>query len=355
MNFSCAANSAEAAAGILGPEITIVYPPVVDWYLLYQRPQQLLTSFAKIENVRSIFISNEMFKPLDKPVTEVKKDLFVVKHTADYEKLVKGRKVLWLSYPPYYTYAEKGAFDLVVFDAIDNPVGEFSHWAGNLGNALKYADIISCTTNYLYDYHKNSGKPVFLCPNGADYEHFKVARKRLPRPGDLPLLDKNEKLIGFYGALASWIDFELISKIAEKYKVVLIGKNKYYNRGISHPNVTILEHKDYRELPFYLSHFDLALIPFKLDELTAGCDPIKFYEYISAGKPVLATELDELKRNFSDIAYFVNCDNCHEVIARAIAEDSLVLQEERMEVARQNSWDTRAKKAINMIRKHLAK
>lgn len=122
---------------------------------------------------------------------------------------------------------------------------------------------------------------------------------------------------------------------------------------MNHPNITVLEHKDYNVLPYYLSQFDLALIPFRLTELVKACDPVKYYEYLSAGKPILATDIYEIKRRYSDLTYFINKENCFRTIEKAIKEDSMVIKKRRMETAQLNSWQERAKTVIRSIRNHL--
>ncbi len=59
-------------------------------------------------------------------------------------------------------------------------------------------------------------------------------------------------------------------------------------------NVHLLGEKHYRELPGYLQDFDVCLIPFRINTLTRAVDPVKLYEYLSQGKPVVATRLPEL-------------------------------------------------------------
>ncbi len=332
-------------------ELTIIYPPIANWHLLFQRPQQLLTAFSKICGVRSIFITLELYKKLDRPIIELNENLYLVRDGVDYDYLIKGKKILWFSYPPLIHYAEGRNFDFIVFDAIDNPVEEFSHWKNEMEAAVNRSNIISCSAELLYEIHKGCGKPVFLCPNGADYEHFSQAQRKTARPIDFPDFNKEEKVIGFYGSLASWLDTNLIKKIAEKYKVVLIGKTQFSNFHLYNKNITILEHKDYNELPAYLSRFDLALIPFKLTNMTKGCDPIKVYEYLSAGKPILATRLRELEKFKQDI-YFIDMNNCYEIIEKAIKEENDIKKNSRINTAKDNSWNERAKLAYNMIIKN---
>jgi len=334
-------------------DVTIIYPPTVDWYMMYQRPQQLLTALSKIQGYRSIFITNEAFKKLENPITELNSDLFVVSAEADYSHLIKGKKVLWFNYPPNYKYVSKLNTDLAIFDAIDNPIEEFGFWQREMEDAIRASDIISCTAELLYKQHVNRGKPVFMCPNGADFQHFHRAKDKMEKPHDFPQTFEGEAVIGFYGAMATWVDYELIKKIADRYLVVLIGKNKYYNNEVKHPNIITIDHKNYSELPNYLSWFDLSLVPFKLTEMIKGCDPIKYYEYMSAGKPVLSTEIEELKRRYKKQTYFINHDNYLKVIDKAIKENNPEKVEERIQIARENSWEARAKKISEVINKFI--
>ena len=132
----------------------------------------------------------------------------------------------------------------------------------------------------------------------------------------------------------------------------MIGGNKYYNEKIDSRNIYYLSHKSIEELPYYLSNFDIPIIPFKLSEMIKGCDPIKFYEYIASGKPVVVTEMEELKR-FEDICYFMNYENCIDVIEKALQENDLELRNKRIEISKQNSWQIRTKLAIKKIKNHL--
>ncbi|KPU26494.1 hypothetical protein TR13x_09760 [Caloranaerobacter sp. TR13] len=158
------------------PEITIIFPPVIDWYLLYQRSQQIATAFSKIDNVRCIFITGEAYKKLNKLILKVNDDLFVIRVNTDYSQLVKCKKVLWFSYPKHYKYYKNG-FDFIVFDGIDMLVDEFYFWTVDLKNAVNCVKIIFCTSELLFKFYKKYNKSVFMCPNGADYEHFKIAQK----------------------------------------------------------------------------------------------------------------------------------------------------------------------------------
>jgi len=335
-----------------GIEMTIVYPPALDWRLLYQRPQQLMTAFSKLPGVRAIFINNESYTQMNRPIEKVNDDLFLVRKGVPYDHLVKGKKVLWFSSPAHYNYTDQKDFDFVVFDYLDNSADEFAVWKDYIPHCFDRANLVATTARIMYESHKDDGRPIFMCPNGADYEHFKKAQFKLPKPPDFPVLEEGRKVVGFHGAMASWVDYELIVRIAnEGYHVVLIGNNSLYRRNIIHPEVTCLPHKDYKVLPAYIAQFDVCMVPFKLTEMIRGCDPIKYYEYLAAGKPVIATRMDEIANKFGDITYFVDRRNCGELVERALRENSSEKIAARTLVAQQNSWDSRAIEAISMINK----
>ncbi|WMT39298.1 glycosyltransferase [Paenibacillus sp. D2_2] len=333
-------------------EMTIVYPPALDWNLLFQRPQQLMTSFSKIPGVRAIFLNEETYKKQYHPIEKLNDDLFLVRKGVSYDHLVKGKKVLWFSSPGQYNYRDGRKFDFVVFDYLDNSADEFAIWKNYIPKCFARANLVATTARVMYEEHKNDGKPIFLCPNGADYEHFKKAQMALPKPPDFPHVEDGQKVVGFHGAMASWVDYWLITDIANLgHRVVLIGNNSLYKKQINHPNITCLPHKDYKVLPAYLAQFDVCMVPFKLTEMIRGCDPIKYYEYLSAGKPVLTTRMEEIVNKYSDVTYFIDRRNCRQMIDKALKENSPAKIIARTAVARENSWDRRALDAIKMINK----
>lgn len=336
----------------LDTNITIVYPPAIDYRFMHQRPQQMMKAFAQA-GANVVFINPADLYEQEEPIYYPFEDLpnFVVIHrSVDFKPFVKGRLVFWCAVNQGW-FIDCYDHDLAVFDSCDLAKGEFSAWKDVVPVMERKTQLTFASAEAIYLEHASRGIPTVLLPNGADYAHFKPAERRLARPSDLPDTE-GRPLVGYYGAVSAWLDLELIYAVAERFDVVVIGASPLYNRDIRHPNVTVLPIKDYRELPGYLSWFDVAIIPFLLTEMIEGCDPVKFYEYISAGKPVVASDMKEL-RKFHSLVYTANAANIADVTARAIAEDHPTRVRWRQKHAQRNSWLSRARVALAHIQTKL--
>jgi len=114
------------------------------------------------------------------------------------------------------------------------------------------------------------------------------------RPSDLP----TGKIIGFVGAWATWIDSLLIHRIAKAFtneaSVVLLGPEfGRRNIGRSESNLYLLGHKPHHLLPSYIRQFSVCLIPFRKIPIALAANPVKAYEYLASGAPVISTSLPE--------------------------------------------------------------
>ena len=107
------------------------------------------------------------------------------------------------------------------------------------------------------------------------------------------------------------------------------------------PNVSLLGQQPYATMPQYLYHFDVCLIPFKVNPTTEATDPVKLYEYLSAGKPVVSVALPELEP-YRDLLYLASdADDFLGQLDRAVAEDDPDLVQRRRQFAARHSWTDR--------------
>jgi glycosyltransferase involved in cell wall biosynthesis len=160
-------------------------------------------------------------------------------------------------------------------------------------------DVITPNENTADYLQTEFGCPVKLVPNGVDVAHFKQARELPPEYRE----DTRQKVI-FVGALARWIDIDLIRRLAELCKDLafyLVGPN--HNQALKHLpyNLIYLGSRPYEEIPAYLQHANAAIAPFDVEALPdfiETIDAIKLYEYAAAGLPTVATRWSQSRRLF---------------------------------------------------------
>ena len=193
--------------------------------------------------------------------------------------------------------------------------------------------------------HRDKDPPV-LIRNGVDYEFF--SRPQVNEE----MANIAKPTVGYFGALADWFDYDLMFEVAQarpQYSFVLIGgyeteqtrETNHVSRLSGLPNVHFLGHQAYSELPSYLAHFDACIIPFRVNDLTRMFDPVKLYEYLSQGKPVVATDMAELKY-CSNLIYIADDsqDFAHK-LDLALSEDDANLSLKRRSFAEANNWTQR--------------
>jgi len=331
---------------------TIVYPSTIDYKWLYQRPQQLLKAFAELGH-KAVFYNNPHYYKQSSKVIEVSSNFFLCTPDVPLKRLPLEKPLIqWISYPPHVNQAGRLQEDLLVFDALDEASDEFASWAEDLDKLASKADIVFTTAKKLYDYHSAKHQNVHMCPNGADYNHFKAAQKLFaPRPKDMP--QNSRPVIGYIGAVAPWIDWDLIKYLSvqnKTFQFVFIGPQYGQFKGlVKAPNIHYLGRKDYELIPDYLQYFDVCIIPFKITSMIEACNPIKMYEYLSAGKPVVATNMPEAAA-MKGIYIGRQKEEFNQKIHQALLEKgSMDKLEQRIQLAKDNSWIHRAASAMEVI------
>ncbi|WP_054694232.1 glycosyltransferase [Syntrophomonas palmitatica] len=334
---------------------TIIYPPTIDFAWLFQRPQQLLREMAGL-GYKVLFYNHDHYFKQNENVVKVYPNFWLCTPETPWEELpLEYPIILWISYPPNVEFIGRYQEKLVVFDAIDEASGEFAHWAGDLDRAAAKADIIFATAQKLYDYHKNKHLNVYMCPNGADYKHFSPAQGIIsPKPFDMP--DNQKPVIGYFGAIAPWIDWELMNYISEQnhdVNFVMIGPlYGEFKDIVTADNIYYLGRKNYLELPEYLQYFDVCIIPFQVTSMTEACNPIKMYEYQSAGKPIVSTDMPEV-RNIEGLYVGRTREEFNQYLREALEDKDFVKKMKRMKIAKANSWLNRAKIIDAVIKEKL--
>lgn len=145
---------------------------------------------------------------------------------------------------------------------------------------------------------------VTVVPNGWDPRAFPVeAARALPASGPL--------VLGYFGTLGEWLDFELLATIVRACPDVtlrLLGPNEC-GYAAPHPRIVVLPPVAHEALAAAVADCDALLLPFRVNELTRAVDPVKLYEYIALGKPVLAVRYPELERFAEFVTFFSGADD----------------------------------------------
>lgn len=207
--------------------------------------------------------------------------------------------------------------------------------------------VLATSDKLLQDIGLYREKNYFLNTNGVDPEHWKLPSRIVPRDM-LNLVTEGRIILGYHGTLANWIDYELLRLAADdgRFEIVLIGlehDNSFKASGLNnHPRVHYLGGKPYSILNRYAACYDIALLPFRKNDLTDTVSPVKIFEYMAAGKPVITTDLLECRKYRSCIiaeGREVFITRLEDAMARKNDQDYLLTL--RIE-ADENSWRRKA-------------
>ncbi|MBL7105787.1 MAG: glycosyltransferase [Bacteroidales bacterium] len=217
---------------------------------------------------------------------------------------------------------------------------------------IKKCDLVVTTTDELKRSKQHLNSNIISIPNGADIDHFaQTQNEHVSIAKEIRVLPK--PVIGYIGSIFRWLHQEWIdyaARINRDYSFVFIGPittdiSKLQNRK----NIFFLGPRPYDSLPQYLKGFDVATIPFTIDGVTLKASPIKFYEYLASGLPIVSTELPDLKP-FGEITFLVkNKKQFSDQLNIAIKSDNSELRTKRMEISKKFSWETRFNELKNQI------
>lgn len=198
----------------------------------------------------------------------------------------------------------------------------------------------------------------YLVPNAGDYNHFSKKKEIKYSPEFTAILNKDKQIIGYYGTIAKWIDFELLIYLAEHRKhyefvlIGLIGDSSVFDYDFrQHKNITFHKPVKYQELPAYAQKFNICIIPFRNYSITKATSPIKLYEYMSICKPIVSSDLPECRKHDS-VMIAKSYGEFAELIDYGLKlKNEDILFEKMKKEAKENSWDKRADNILKIISK----
>ena len=265
--------------------------------------------------------------------------------------------VLWSFFPPL-TEAAMSTLQpkFTIFDAVDN-WAEHSSYAGmkeRLKKSYEYiknnVDVIFTVADdlqNLFDHQKN----VYWIPNGVDLKHYQKPWRLVNRDiSDLP-----KPIIGYIGVIQNRVDLELIKYLAKEnphYSLVLCGPVWYrddFKALEEYKNIHLLGFKHYEEAPMYINFFDVGIIPHKKDNFISSTNPMKMYEYLACGKPVVASESAGAEMFQGEALIAENYEDFNLKIRQALKSTSEEDKQRRQKLIEKHSWSKAVQQMLEII------
>ncbi|WP_028297285.1 glycosyltransferase [Olivibacter sitiensis] len=264
-----------------------------------------------------------------------------------------------------FHYPDVGLFlspILRIYQCVDALVTRYDtkHGVVSEDKVVKQSDLVVCTSRELCRLKGEFNPNVYFMPNAAQVEHSMKSLE--PDLNVLNVVRELKKpIIGYIGNIERRLDYDLLEK--------LIGRNRQYDFVFAgpiawevvpdwifrQPNLHLIGRIDYESLPQLLKGFAVCLIPFKKNDVSATVFPLKLFEYLGAGKPVIATKFNpDLKEYTKDVVVYVDtAEEFSMAIERSLQQNRVADVERRVAIAKYNTWDERAKAWADLITEKL--
>lgn len=352
----------------------ICYLPNQTWFSsLFQRPQQMARAFsAKGELViyfepwyklQNLIPDNQKGLREFKGIKQLEKNLYLIRFPEDMFTHIFSKfppRCFIMLWPWQEVFIPLFTKSKVIYEIVDDHslIENFENdWGKPHVRWLKKADVVTVTADDLFEKAKINRSDVVLIPNAVLYDDWQESKSN-NIPDDMVVARKSEVVIGYYGAIAKWFDWDLWSYAAKtkpEWSFVMIGylydiSPEMIQQKISlHKNMFFLGPKPYQDLKYYLANFDVATIPFILNEITHACSPVKLFEYFAGGKPVVATRMREILK-YKSVLTAVDAVDFVSQLEIALqcgkSPDYLRLIKEE---AKNNTWQSRVEQVLTLL------
>jgi GT2 family glycosyltransferase/glycosyltransferase involved in cell wall biosynthesis len=352
-----------------------LFLPIIDWSFRFQRPQQLASELARqghsvfwvAHSFRSggpLYTVNEVAPGVwevsvrapqrnlyrDRPDAEVC-DAIASALDALRRDLLLGSVVTVVELPFWWplaaTLREERGWP-VVYDCMDHHAGFSTSDPAHSSieaEMIRGADLVTATSQGLVTDCAALRERVVLLRNACDFDRFAqvTPRRRGPRP-----------VVGYYGAIADWFDADLVADLATRrpdWDFLLIGSTYTgdTSRLATLANVTLPGEQPYASLPDWLARIDVLLLPFKKNALTAATNPVKVYEILAAGRPLVATSLPEMTAFGDHVRTADDAAGFEAAILAALEEDPTASARKRRAFARHETWTARTRDLLREV------
>lgn len=326
------------------PSYDLVCLSHLRWDFVYQRPQHLMSRFARERRV--FFVEEPFFGDerahlevslraegvwvvvpfLPQEITEEEAnrlqavlldELFMRQNITSY--------VFWYYTPMSLAFTAQFEPLAIVYDCMDE-LSAFNQAPPALrrreAELFAYADLVFTGGQSLYEAKREHHQHVYAFPSSVDLAHFSQARTPLPEPSDQACIPHPR--LGFYGVLDERMDIPLLCEIADaqpEWHMVIVGPvaTPKFDPALlpRRPNIHYPGQKSYAELPAYLAGWDVAIMPFAHNASTRFISPTKTLEYLAGGKPVVSTSIRDVVSPYGEQGFISIADTAGDFIEAA--------------------------------------
>lgn len=318
--------------------LTLLCLSHLNWDHVWQRPQQLMSRFAR--HCQVIYVDPpEVVADAKVPTFHERQSGAAVRliHPVFPEHLVAGSHeryeslwrsllptvldlagddtILWVFSPlaDYLVAEARDRTKLAVYDCMDD-LASFRDGTDAMRTRERHlmaaVDLVFTGGRSMYESRKGLHPRVFCFPSGVDLAHYQqtqCANLALAAP----VTDIPQPRLGYFGVLDERIDWPLIAAIAERqpdWHWVLVGPAVKVERSElpTAPNIHYLGQQAYHDLPAFLKSFDLATMPFALNAATRFISPTKTLEYLAGGKDVISSSVPDVVATYEGVVTIVD-------------------------------------------------
>ena len=366
-------------------EYTLICFSHLRWNFVFQRPQHLMSRFArdrrvifweepihfdgheatidvrKCEQTGVIVVTPQLPNGLDENAQEARLKVLLELFLAGQQ----GALVRWYYTPMMLPFSRGIEAVCTVYDCMDE-LANFKFAPPRLleleRELFDIADVVFTGGYSLYDAKKDRHPNIHPFPSSVDRAHFALARGVDAMPDDQAPLDRPR--LGFFGVVDERMDLDLLAALADahpEWSIVVVGPVVKID-PVDLPvraNLHYLGGKTYAELPVYLGGWDVALMPFAINESTRFISPTKTPEYLAGGRPVVSTPITDVIRHYSDLEAVFIADGAEAFIQAC--EKALTLARSGGEWLAEVdvklsglSWDTTFARMAGLVREAIA-
>lgn len=289
-----------------------------------------------------------VYSPLVAPPTwrvfrHLNRAFFVPRVVRHLRRLLSGVSPVVIAYPPTRTTLDLLSDlkpRLTLYDCSDNYEG-FPGVPHDIAlterELLRRADLVSCTSAYLMEKVRPERPDAFMRGPAVDYDRFAVLQGAGRSGGRI-------RTVCFFGYLSEErVDFPILEGLGERgFDVRLVGGvGRMEEHFFASPGVDYRGEFSHAELPAALQGTDAFIIPYKINDLTLGISPMKIYECLATGIPVVATPLPEFERFGEHVYLAENAEDFAQILERLPELETEERVRARIRLARENSWEAR--------------